>query len=378
MCLILQRNTSSLERTQTLLLTGESGSGKSTNLSYLLDFLATKQAEPSPLPQRETPRSRRNSGRSTSGAGSVSTRGGSYYLSTGSLHRHQHYHHQQHSTSCPHYNAGGSGRASSLSLTAPSGESVRQTSAPASSSSTPNMALTILRGNFLLNAFGNCKTSKNGDASRFGKLVQLQVDFLGNVCGGRLLSYQLEKWRVQGPITGETCYERNFHIFYILLAGADSSTLKSLRLTRNLETYAMLNVKNHSSFLSASQTTPSTPFCPHDHYYEVKGSKGQSCYEGCFQLIKTTLSSILSSGSSASQTSSSITPDHVFRMLAAILKLNNLIFAPVANIDGTEGCDVTNEQGKSSNLYYFFHPITEIVHMHKKFNFLHFRFARFG
>lgn len=307
-------------------------------------------------------------------------------MSTGSLHRH---HHQVHISTCPHYQppqqqqqyyyqfppSGGSGRASSLSLTAPSQSQSATAGGGAGTTSTgiPNMALTLLQGNFLLNAFGNCKTSKNSDASRFGKLVQLQIDFLGNVCGGRILTYQLEKWRVQGPIQNSggpspsstdpllsttagvptssnppPHYERNFHIFYILLAGADSSTLKALRLTRNLETYTMLNVRNHSSFLSTSQTNPSTPFCPHDHYYQKKGSRqGSSCYEGCFQLIKNTLASVLSSSSSSS---SSISADHVFRILAAILKLNNLVFAPVANIDGTEGCDVTNEQGIVSKI----------------------------
>ncbi|CAL8068334.1 unnamed protein product [Orchesella dallaii] len=317
LCLILQRNTSSLERTQTLLLTGESGSGKSTNLSYLLDFLVTKQE----------PRSRRPS----------SSRGYSN-LSTGSLHRQQ---------ACPYSGTGScSGRASSLSLSASATATPTPTPLPlhhtAHHQNLPpqNMALSILQGNFLLNAFGNCKTSKNCDASRFGKLVQLQIDFLGNVCGGRILSYQLEKWRVQGPTVsggsgGEPLFERNFHIFYILLVGADSSTLKSLKLTRNAETYAMLNVKNHSSFLNASQCHPSTPFCPHDHYYHLRGFKHG--YEGCFQLVKTTLTSVLAG-------STSVTSDNVFRILAAILKLNNLVFAPVANIDGTEGCDVTNEQ----------------------------------
>lgn len=337
LCLILQRNTCSLERTQTLLLTGESGSGKSTNLSYLLDFLATKQECQHQHSLHQSCRSRRNSGRSSSGIPISTGPVGSYYQSTGSLHR---YH--QYSSGC----GGGSGRTSSLSLTVPAvgGAPTVGSSSALAYSSLPNLALCLLQGNFLLNTFGNSKTSKNWDASRFGKLVQLQIDFLGNVCGGRIVTYQLEKWRILGPIGGGDC-ERNFHIFYILLAGADSSTLKSLRLNRNLENYAMLNVKNHSSFLNASQTsTPSAPFCPHDHYYHNKwtgGSKGLSCtsaYEGCFQLVKTTLSLVLPS-------TSKINSDHVFRMLAAILKLNNLTFAPVANIDGTEGCDVTSEQG---------------------------------
>ncbi|ODM90014.1 Unconventional myosin-Ia [Orchesella cincta] len=249
LCLILQRNTSSLERTQTLLLTGESGSGKSTNLSYLLDFLVTKQE----------PRSRRPS----------SSRG--YNQSTGSLHR-------QHA--CP-YSTGGScsGRASSLSLTA----SATPIPPPPVQLQNTNMALSLLPRQLSPQCFWQLQNNERGSG-------------------------------------GEPLFERNFHIFYILLVGADSSTLKSLKLTRNAETYAMLNVKNHSSFLNASKLTPPLRFALHDHYYHLRGFKHG--YEGCFQLVKTTLASVLAGNTS-------ITPDHVLRMLAAILKLNNLVFAPL-------------------------------------------------
>ena len=37
---------------------------------------------------------------------------------------------------------------------------------------------------------------------------------------------------------------------------------------------------------------------------------------------------------------------NIFRVVAAVLKLGNLIFDPVNNIDGTEGCCINNEYGK--------------------------------
>ncbi|XP_053605521.1 unconventional myosin-Ib isoform X2 [Plodia interpunctella] len=74
----------------------------------------------------------------------------------------------------------------------------------------------------LLEAFGNAATARNHNASRFGKLLDVEFDFKGAPVGGHITHYLLEKERVRGPADGE----RNFHVLYQLLAGADAHLLR--------------------------------------------------------------------------------------------------------------------------------------------------------
>ncbi|KAL7830960.1 hypothetical protein SRHO_G00304620 [Serrasalmus rhombeus] len=94
----------------------------------------------------------------------------------------------------------------------------------------------ILQSNPLLEAFGNAKTLRNNNSSRFGKYFEIQFSSGGEPDGGKISNFLLEKSRVVTRNPGE----RSFHIFYQLIEGASGDQKSSLGIT-NLDYYSYLN-----------------------------------------------------------------------------------------------------------------------------------------
>ncbi|KAM4747533.1 unconventional myosin-Ie [Rhinophrynus dorsalis] len=85
----------------------------------------------------------------------------------------------------------------------------------------------ILQSNPLLEAFGNAKTVRNNNSSRFGKYFEIQFSPGGEPDGGKISNFLLEKSRVVMRNPGE----RSFHIFYQMIEGASKEQRDNLGIT---------------------------------------------------------------------------------------------------------------------------------------------------
>uniref|UniRef100_A0A2K6LES3 Unconventional myosin-IXa n=1 Tax=Rhinopithecus bieti TaxID=61621 RepID=A0A2K6LES3_RHIBE len=94
----------------------------------------------------------------------------------------------------------------------------------------------ILGAGPVLEAFGNAKTAHNNNSSRFGKFIQVNYQETGTVLGAYVEKYLLEKSR----LVYQEHNERNYHVFYYLLAGASEDERSAFHL-KQPEEYHYLN-----------------------------------------------------------------------------------------------------------------------------------------
>ncbi|KAL3821565.1 hypothetical protein ACJIZ3_007470 [Penstemon smallii] len=120
----------------------------------------------------------------------------------------------------------------------------------------------VLQTSCILEAFGNAKTSRNDNSSRFGKLIEIHFNATGKICGARiqtckhscadqvdflntticcfLLTFETFVSLEQSRVVQLSQGERSFHIFYQLCAGASSGLRGRLRL-KHASDYNYLN-----------------------------------------------------------------------------------------------------------------------------------------
>eukprot|EP00037_Helgoeca_nana_P027787 m.321649 g.321649 ORF g.321649 m.321649 type:complete len:1221 (+) comp27594_c2_seq6:32-3694(+) len=98
----------------------------------------------------------------------------------------------------------------------------------------------ILAANPFLEAFGNAKTTRNNNSSRFGKFVELHFNRNHKVIGAHILHYLLEKSR----IIEQTDAERNYQVFYRMCRGAPKTMRDALNLQEDCAAYNFMKSSN--------------------------------------------------------------------------------------------------------------------------------------
>uniref|UniRef100_A0A3P9CT22 Myosin heavy chain, fast skeletal muscle n=1 Tax=Maylandia zebra TaxID=106582 RepID=A0A3P9CT22_9CICH len=95
----------------------------------------------------------------------------------------------------------------------------------------------IIAANPLLEAYGNAKTVRNDNSSRFGKFIRIHFATTGKLASADIETYLLEKSRV----TFQLSAERSYHIFYQLMTGHKPELLEALLITTNPFDYPMIS-----------------------------------------------------------------------------------------------------------------------------------------
>ncbi|KAF5462805.1 hypothetical protein F2P56_018782 [Juglans regia] len=153
----------------------------------------------------------------------------------------------------------------------------------------------VLESNPVLEAFGNAKTVRNNNSSRFGKFVEIQFDKQGRISGAAIRTYLLERSRVcqiSDP-------ERNYHCFYLLCAAPQEE----------IEKYKLGNPK---SFHYLNQS----------NCYELVGVSDAHDYLATRRAMDIV-------GISEKE------QEAIFRVIAAILHLGNILFTKGKEVDSS-------------------------------------------
>ncbi|KAM9366319.1 unconventional myosin-IXAa [Symphorus nematophorus] len=160
----------------------------------------------------------------------------------------------------------------------------------------------ILGAGPVLEAFGNAKTAHNNNSSRFGKFIQVNYQESGTVRGAYVEKYLLEKSR----LVYQEHNERNYHVFYYLLAGASEEERKAFHLKKPEEYHYLSQMTKSARQLHWDSYCDSEPDC-----FTVEGEDLKHDFER-LQLAMEMVGFLPA------------TRKQIFSLLSAILHLGNI------------------------------------------------------
>ncbi|KAM4694161.1 unconventional myosin-VI isoform 1-T2 [Discoglossus pictus] len=190
----------------------------------------------------------------------------------------------------------------------------------------------IVEANPLLEAFGNAKTVRNNNSSRFGKFVEIHFNEKNYVVGGFVSHYLLEKSRI--CVQGQD--ERNYHIFYRLCAGAPEDIRQKLFLT-SPDSFRYLN-RGCTRYFATKETDKQILQNRKSPEYLKHGSLKDPLLDdhGDFNRMCIAMKKIGLDDTEKLD---------LFRVVAGVLHLGNIDFEEAGSTSG--GCNLKNKSSKS-------------------------------
>ncbi|KAL1007682.1 hypothetical protein UPYG_G00090150 [Umbra pygmaea] len=179
----------------------------------------------------------------------------------------------------------------------------------------------ILGAGPVLEAFGNAKTAHNNNSSRFGKFIQVNYQESGTVRGAYVEKYLLEKSR----LVYQEHNERNYHVFYYLLAGASDEERSAFHLKKPEEYHYLNQMTKKVLRLHWENYYESEPDC-----FTVEGEDLKHDFER-LQLAMEMVGFLPA------------TRKQIFSLLSAILHLGNIRYKKKTSRD--DSIDICNPEG---------------------------------
>ncbi|XP_053970179.1 myosin heavy chain 95F isoform X3 [Anastrepha ludens] len=190
----------------------------------------------------------------------------------------------------------------------------------------------ILDANPVLEAFGNAKTTRNNNSSRFGKFIEVHYDAKCQVVGGYISHYLLEKSR----ICTQSSEERNYHVFYMLLAGAPQQLRDKLNLGKP-DDYRYLS--GCTQYFANAKTEQLIPAAQKSKSHVKRGPLKDPIIDDYnhFQNLDRALGRL---------GLTEVNKLEIYSLVAAVLHLGNISFEEIPD-DARGGCQVSETSEKS-------------------------------